>query len=350
MITIENIRYSVGRFSLEASMQVNDDDYFVLAGRNGCGKTTLVECVCGLKTVSGGRIVMDGKDVTFSEPGARKIGYVPQDGALFEHLRVRDNVLFSHRVARVPKAESERILAELAEKLSITALLDRRVNGLSGGERQRVALARALASRPKVLVLDEPVSALDEASRDAVCLELLKIHRDFRVPVIHVCHSSEEARMVATRMAIMRDGRIAQVAAPATLFESPGSAFVARFLRADNVFEGTGVRTGGRPCIRTDKVDIMADAPEGPVDFMIRSWQVEVTDQAPGETRPGGNVIEGRVSRFSCVGPTARVQLDGPLPVVAQIARRDAERLSVSPGKMVKMTFPADAVRVMRSE
>lgn len=347
MITLDHIIYRVGAFNLEASLEIRDEDYFVLAGKTGCGKTSLVECICGLRPVSGGRVLADGTDVTAAGPRHRRIGYVPQDGALFEHLSVRNNVLFALKVAGAPRADKEHVLGELAEKLSIGHLLNRGIHGLSGGERQRVALARALAARPRALLLDEPVSALDESSRDAVCRELSKIHRDFKVPVIHVCHSSEETRLVATRMAIMRDGRIAQVGAPGDLFENPGSAYVARFLRIENVFSGVGIRKDGKSVIHANGADIRSEAPEGPVDFLVRPWQVSVI--APSQTVPrtDDNAVEGEISEFSLNGPFARVQIAGPLPIVALVPRRDAESLAPGIGKPVRLSFPPSAVHAM---
>lgn len=345
MITLEHITHRVGAFSMEVSLEIRDEDYFVLAGRTGCGKTTLVECICGLRPVSGGRIFVDGTDVTSAGPQHRRIGYVPQDGALFEHLNVRGNVLFALKVVGAPRFAMEQTLGELSEKLSIGHLLDRRIHGLSGGERQRVALARALAARPRALLLDEPVSALDESSRDMVCRELLKIQRDFRIPVIHVCHSSEETRLVASRMAIMRDGRIVQVDRPDRLFDNPRNAYVARFLRIENVLSGTGIFRDGRSFIRVNGFDIRAGAREGAVEFTVRPWQVGVLAAGPGD-----NIVEGRINEFSCTGSTARVQIEGPLPLVAQVARRDAESMSLVVGKIVTMSFPSDAVHVMESE
>jgi ABC-type Fe3+/spermidine/putrescine transport system ATPase subunit len=342
MITLQNITYAIGTFRLAVSLEIRDDDYFVLAGKTGCGKTTLIECICGLKPVTGGRILVDGIDVTGSDPRHRHIGYVPQDGALFDHLNVRDNILFSLTVARAPHAEMSRTLGELSEKLSIVQLLGRPINGLSGGERQRVALARALASRPRALLLDEPVSALDESTRDIVCRELLRIHRDFQIPVIHVCHSSEETRLVASRMAIMRAGSIVQIDAPEALFDHPCNAFIANFLRIENVLSGTGIRLDGQSFIRLNGVDFRADAPEGAVTFLVRPWQVGVCGAAPGD-----NIVEGRIREFAYAGPTARLQVDGALPLVAQVARRDAEALALAVGKTVKLSFPPGAVHVM---
>lgn len=343
MISVQNISYAVGTFQLNVTFDIQDNDYFVLVGRTGCGKTSLIECLCGLREVTAGRIIIGGVDVTNTEPRYRRIGYVPQDGALFEHLNVRDNIIFPLRIARAPGAEITRVLGELSEKLFIGRLLDRPIHGLSGGERQRVALARALASRPQALLLDEPVSALDEATRDTVCHELLRIQKDFQIPVIHVCHSSEETRLVASRMALMCDGRIIQIDTPDVLFNKPCNTFVAKFLRIENVLAGTGIRVDRRSFIRMNGVDIQTDTPEGAVAFIVRPWQIDLRDPKPTD-----NIVEGCISEFSYSGPTARLQINGPLPLVALVTRRDAEALSLTIGKNVKMSFPPSAVHILQ--
>jgi ABC-type Fe3+/spermidine/putrescine transport system ATPase subunit len=348
VIRLTDLVYTVGTFRLEVSLDIEDEDYFVILGATGSGKTATVECLCGLRQPQSGRIEIMGRDVTGMAPRHRSIGYVPQDYALFTHHTVSQNIAFGPVVQGWPREKIREAVSEAARLVGIGHLLGRRVPGLSGGERQRVALARALAVRPAVLILDEPVSALDESARGAVCQELLRIHREFRIPVIHVCHSSEETRLVATRAAIIRGGRIVQTAPPDDLFERPLNPYVAQFLRLDNVFSGTGIRATGRSCIRANGVDIAIDAPEGPVDFIVRPWQVEVTDSSSGTARTDANAIEGSVSAFTYAGPTTRIQLSGPLPIVAQIARRDADRLSLAVGKKVRMSFPTEAVHVMK--
>jgi ABC-type sugar transport system ATPase subunit len=231
MIAAEQLRYRIGSFSLDAALSVGTSEYFVLLGMTGSGKTLFLECLAGLRPIHGGRVFIGGRDVTAAEPRRRNIGYVPQDGALFAHLRVRDNIGFALRVRRIGKAERDRAVAGLAEKLGVSNLLDRPIEGLSGGERQRVALARALASRPAALLLDEPVSDLDEFTREAVCRELVRLQEGMAIPVIHVCHSSEEARMVADRVGIMEAGRIVQTGTPDEIMAAPASPYVARVLR-----------------------------------------------------------------------------------------------------------------------
>jgi ABC-type Fe3+/spermidine/putrescine transport system ATPase subunit len=206
MITLDNISYRIGSFNLQASLEIQDEDYFVLAGKTGCGKTTLLECICGLKPVAGGRILVDGVD-----------------------------------------------------------------------------------------------------------------------------------------------GRVVQTDTPESMFARPRNAYVARFLRVENVLSGTGLRRDGKSLIHSNGLDIRADAPEGAIEFIVRPWQVDV-GETPPTTDKEDNVLEGRIRELSYTGPVARIQVDGPLALVAQVARRQTDGMSLAVGKSVRMSFPADAVYVMENK
>ena len=229
MIEVRNISLGVGEFRLEnVSLGVGDGEYFVLMGPTGSGKSLLVKCICGLVRPAGGAVLVDGRDVTVLEPRCRNVGYVPQDCGLFGHLSVAGNITFARRARGLSHAAMLREMDPLIELLGLTELLGRRTGGLSGGERQKVALARALASRPRLLVLDEPVSALDELTRRDVCAELKRTQRSFELATIHVCHNSEEALSVADRIGIMAGGQLVQAARPEQLQADPATETVAR--------------------------------------------------------------------------------------------------------------------------
>jgi len=180
------------------SFDVPEGDYAVLMGPTGCGKTSVLELICGLRTPLSGKIIIDGQDVTKLSPAARGIGYVPQDGALFPGLTVGEQVGFSLRVRKRPEEEIKARVILISDMLGIAHLLNRRPEGLSGGERQRVALGRALAFAPKTLCLDEPLSALDEDLRADMCSLLKKVHAETGVTALHVTHSESEAQELAT--------------------------------------------------------------------------------------------------------------------------------------------------------
>jgi ABC-type sugar transport system ATPase subunit len=234
MIRTEEIFLRVGTFQLQRlSINVAKGQYFVLLGPPGSGKTIFLECLCGLKKIHSGQIYIDGRQVTDLEPRARGIGYVPQDYALFPHLSVEQNIAFGLRVGGYQHKETQIKVAETAELLGIRHLLDRRVGGLSGGEKQRVALSRALVLQPKILLLDEPVCALDEVTRQEVCAQLLDIQRRLGLTTVHVSHNLEEAFSVADRAAILNEGILQQIGPLDELLSKPSSKFVARFMRRE---------------------------------------------------------------------------------------------------------------------
>ncbi|MGQ9662937.1 MAG: ABC transporter ATP-binding protein, partial [Kiritimatiellia bacterium] len=297
MIRFTGVVYSVGSFRLEVSFEIAQGEYFVLMGPTGSGKTATVECLAGLRTPASGRIEIGGRDVTHSAPRSRMVGYVPQDYALFAPRTVRGNISFGPEVRGWPRDQINRTVNEAAQLLGIEKLLDRRIPGLSGGERQRVALGRALAMRPQVLILDEPVSALDEHTRDRVCSELVRIQRQAGIPVIHVCHSFEEASLVADRIAIMSNGRLLQIGTPEELYHQPLNRFVAEFLRVGNIFSGTARPADSGSIIRVDSAEIRTgEAVAGRVDFFIRPWQVLLLSSSAESNKE--NTFVGTVERI----------------------------------------------------
>ncbi len=198
MIVCEDLCWSAGSFALNnLSLSIPTGAYTVLMGRSGCGKTSLLEILCGLRPPSAGRVLLAGADATFLPAGKRRIGYVPQDAALFPAHTVRENVGFAPTLQGLPKPEVRARVNLLAEQLGITHLLERLPAQLSGGERQRTALGRALAAQPRILLLDEPLSALDEDLHTELCALLLRMHREHRLTTLHVTHSRKEADALA---------------------------------------------------------------------------------------------------------------------------------------------------------
>jgi molybdate/tungstate transport system ATP-binding protein len=198
----------------------------------------LLESIAGLYPLKEGRIWLNGDEVTRLEPEKRGISIVYQDQMLFPHLSVRDNITFGLRIRKIKPPEIEQTLSWLAELLEIYHLLNRKPDTLSGGEKQKVALARALSVKPKLLLLDEPLSALDPSGREILQRELRKIHEQYRVTTVHVTHDFEEAIALADRVAVIGDGCIQQIGTPEQIFRQPGSEFVARFAMVRNIFRG----------------------------------------------------------------------------------------------------------------
>lgn len=207
MIAVEHLHVSAGPFSLrDIQFTLPTGAYGMLMGRTGSGKTTLLEAICGLRRVHAGRIRLDDQDVTHLPPAQRGIGFVPQDGALFAHLKVRRQIAFALELRRwAPDRIASRV-QEVAGWLGLLPLLDRHPAGLSGGEAQRVALGRALALEPRILCLDEPLSALDQDTRESLCQLLAEIRARTRVTVLHITHNRAEAERLATHVFQLHDG------------------------------------------------------------------------------------------------------------------------------------------------
>jgi molybdate/tungstate transport system ATP-binding protein len=209
VIALENVSIRAGEFALnDISFTVPAGSWCVFMGRTGSGKTTILEIICGLRPSQSGRITIGGEDVTELPPRERGIAYVPQDRALFHTMTVRENLAFALKLRRWARERIDARVAELAELLKITPLLDRFPQKLSGGEAQRVALGRGLAAKPAVLCLDEPLSALDDATRDEMRAVLRSVREHTQVTTLHVTHHADDARGLADQLLFVRDGRI----------------------------------------------------------------------------------------------------------------------------------------------
>lgn len=209
MIALDNISIRSGGFSLlNISFSIPTGAWAVFMGRTGSGKSTLLEIICGLRRPDTGRVLLDDVDVTHLRPADRGIGYVPQDRALFQTMTVRQNLAFAPKLRRWPPEKIDQRVNELADLLGITSLLDRGPHRLSGGESQRVALGRALAARPALLCLDEPLSALDDATREEMRAVLRSVRERTRVTTMHITHHAEDGRGLADRMLLLADGQV----------------------------------------------------------------------------------------------------------------------------------------------
>ena len=209
MIAVEGLSIRAGAFRLDGvSFSIPDGGYGVLMGKTGAGKSSILEAVCGLRPVAGGRILLGGRDVTDLSPAERGVGYVPQDRALFRTRTVGQNLAFGPLVRGWTKERIGACVVELGRLLGLSNLLEREVDGLRGGEAQRVALGRALAARPEVLCLDEPLTALDERTRDDMIELLARVRRETKVAVLHVTHSREEATRLADRVFVLENGEL----------------------------------------------------------------------------------------------------------------------------------------------
>ena len=242
IISIRNVSKRFGTFTAldDISFDIRPGEIFALLGPSGCGKSTLLRIIAGFETPSEGDILIDGQDMTDVPPNRRPVNMVFQSYAVFPHMSVEDNVAYGLKMDRLPKDEIRAKVAEALEQVHLSPFSKRMPDQLSGGQRQRVALARALVKRPRVLLLDEPLSALDAKLRDAMRLELVKLQQTVGVSFIMVTHDQSEALAMADRIAVLDHGRLRQLADPVTLYRRPADAFVADFIGRVNLFDVTG--------------------------------------------------------------------------------------------------------------
>jgi putative spermidine/putrescine transport system ATP-binding protein len=244
----------------DLDLEIRDGEFFSMLGPSGSGKTTVLRMIAGFEAPTSGKVHLDGKDVTRQAPFARNVNTVFQDYALFPHLDVLGNVEYGLAVKKVPRRERRQRAEEALESVRLGGYGARRPGQLSGGQRQRVALARALVNRPKVLLLDEPLGALDLKLRREMQIELKQLQRDVGITFVFVTHDQEEALTMSDRIAVFNDGRVEQVAAPAQLYEAPASSFVAGFVGTSNLITGETARVvlgrEGMFSIRPEKIHL----------------------------------------------------------------------------------------------
>ena len=352
MIEVHNLHKKLGEFTVrDVSLAIEEREYFVLLGPTGAGKTVLLECVAGLYPVDGGKVMINGHDVTYLVPEHRHLSYVPQDYVLFPHLSVFDNIAFSLRLQHWGGDRINERVRELSDMLGITPLLGRSPTTLSGGEQQRTAIARALAPGPTALLLDEPLSALDENTRVLIGAELQSLPARFGTTVIHVCHNFEEALRLATRIAVLYRGRLVQVGSPDDVFARPNCRFVAEFMRVRNILPVHNVEVvdGNMKCAVASGPVLEAIAPEGDVPEMpamlaLRPESINVS----AHKLAGENAFEAQVVGVYPLGSSVEIALafEG-IKLYALLTRQVTRQLGLVAGSAAWVQIPADAVHLL---
>lgn len=349
MIRIENLSKDLGEFFLrDVSLEINDGEYFMVLGPTGAGKTILLETIAGIYRADSGRIFLDEQDITDIPPRERNIGMVYQDYTLFPFLTVEENIGFGLKSRRVSKREIKRRVDELANLMGVSQLLHRYPGTLSGGEQQRIAIARALIMEPKVLLLDEPLSALDTQTAERLRQELKNVHSITNTTIIHVTHSFEEAFLLGSRMAVMDKGEIVQVGTPNEVFRKPESKFAAEFLGVGNLFQGESRVDNGIAGIDVDGINIVsATLKPGRVHVSIRPEDILVsTKQVVSSAR---NSFEGKIASIVDAGTILKIAVDvGSIgvPFVVAITKQSFDEMNLKTGGEVYITFKASAVHV----
>jgi spermidine/putrescine transport system ATP-binding protein len=332
---------------------IHAGEFFSLLGPSGCGKTTTLRMVAGFERPTSGEILLDGADVAQVPPHRRNVHTVFQNYALFPHLNVFDNVAFGLRRHKVAKAEVRRRVQQAIELVELGALGARRAQQLSGGQQQRVALARALVLRPAVLLLDEPLGALDAKIRKQLRIELKSLQEEVGITFVFVTHDQEEALSMSDRIAVMNAGRIEQIGSPSDVYENPATVFVADFLGVSNLMDAEAIaRAPGECSVRVGEFTLRARCGDvdarGPVKIVARPERVALLPHGSGERE---NSLPGMVERTVYVGAS--------LQVIVRLATGAALQATVAntghvvdqdQGTPVQAHIPPDALRVLGAQ
>jgi spermidine/putrescine ABC transporter ATP-binding subunit len=330
-------------------LEINEGEFLTLLGPSGCGKTTTLRIVAGFLSPNSGRVLFNGKDVTRVPTQSRKLGMVFQDYALFPHLTVADNVAFALRTRGTPRAEIERRVKELLSLIRLPALAHRYPAELSGGQQQRVAIARALAHTPAVLLMDEPLGALDLKLREAMQDELHSIQRQLGITTIYVTHDQEEALSLSHRIALMRGGRIEQLGTPREIYSKPSTPFCAFFLGKVNFLPGSVAETAGdryRVVVEGNTLSCPINAQRGRFERDARVvLGIRPEDLSLDDTRPaaGRNVLRGRIQREKFIGKIVQFDVEvGPTTVVVDGSASQAKGV----GANVQLVWDAEKTHI----
>ncbi len=312
----------------DITLEIEPGELVSLLGPSGCGKTTLLKIIAGFQRQTAGDVLVDGRSISHLPPNARQIGIVFQNYALFPHMTVAQNIAYGPQAAKRPRAEVDRVVGEMLDTVQLGSLRDRLPRQLSGGQQQRVALARCLAIRPRILLLDEPFSALDKNLRLDMQVEVKRLQRRFGITTILVTHDQEEALGMSDRIAVLARGDLEQFASPSTIYDRPASVFVNSFVGSTNLLRGVmAERAGGRSVIRLDgagaiTTDLPSDAAPGErVLLSVRPEALRLSATAA----PGS--IGGRVTAVMPIGPALIYQVAIAGGMVVKVVQDRADGL-----------------------
>ena len=332
------------------NLSMPSGEFFSLLGPSGCGKTTTLRLIAGFERPDEGQILLDGVDMVQTPPHKRNVNTVFQNYALFPHLTVAENVAFGLRYKDVSKQDAKKKVADSLELVRLQGLERRRPSQLSGGQQQRVALARALILNPAVLLLDEPLGALDAKLRKALQIELKALQEEIGITFIYVTHDQEEALTMSDRLAVMSNGRVEQIGSPSEVYEEPTTSYVADFLGVSNMMDATadGPDAEGHARVKIGEFELAAGQGDtdvrGPVKIVIRPERVRL--EQSGAT--GRNRVPGMVERVVYVGSIMQVIVHlAPGQTLQAWVQNQGDGLPYAQGHPVMVDLPLDALRVL---
>jgi spermidine/putrescine ABC transporter ATP-binding subunit len=355
-ITLDGLTKRFGALTAvaEVSLELREGEFFALLGPSGCGKTTLLRMIAGFEVPDEGRILLDGTDITALRASRRPVNLMFQSYALFPHMTVAGNIAYGLEMEKRPKAEIAKRVEEVMAMAELTGLAGRKPDQLSGGQRQRVALARALVKRPRVLLLDEPLAALDKKLRAQMQLELKRLQHEVGITFVVVTHDQEEALVMADRVALMRAGRVEQLGEPQALYENPASRFVADFIGVTNFFEGELV--AGGLSISAHGV-LAADVPNGTqpgreASLAVRPERMGLSprDGAVRESDGSNNALPGVIREIAYHGQDLNfhVAVEAlPQNIMVRLSAADAMAGSFSVGQAVWCSWRSEHGRIL---
>jgi putative spermidine/putrescine transport system ATP-binding protein len=343
LLSIRNVAKSFGKNVVlrEISLEIAEGEFLTILGESGSGKTTLLRIVAGFESASSGEVWMGDERLDRQPPYRRRVNTVFQHYALFPHLTVEQNVAYGLRVAGRPDAEIASRVAEALEKVRMTAHAKSKPSKISGGQQQRVALARALVNRPRLLLLDEPLSALDANLRRQMQVELKSLQREVGIAFVFVTHDQEEAMVMSDRIALLRSGELEQIATPREIYSQPATAYVAQFIGHTNLLQGE-VRQG---VVHFDSLSWPAQLPDGPTLFSLRPESIQVVSAAK-PAAPSHLRVRGRVLQQAFHGATELIRVQCPGELVLTVRTPSGAGI---PDEVDLEFSPASAVPVRQS-
>lgn len=359
LVRFDHVSKAFGGVSAVDGVDVSiyEREFFALLGPSGCGKTTLMRLLAGFETPDAGRILLEGRDIQDDPPHRRPVHMMFQAYALFPHLNVAQNIAFGLKRQGLGKADSAARVEEMLALVRLEGLGRRRIDQLSGGQRQRVALARAIAPRPRILLLDEPMAALDKKLREETQFELMSLQQSLGMTFMIVTHDQDEAMVVADRIAVMREGRIVQVGRPAEIYEAPADRYVAGFIGDINLFEARVTHSeNGRVKLASDEGLFEAEG-AGPVGktawVAVRPEKITVLTERPADLdRDAPNVVRGEIHDYGYLGDWTTYMVRMASGRTLRAARANATRALDRPlgvGDAVWLAFqPTSAVVLTR--
>jgi spermidine/putrescine ABC transporter ATP-binding subunit len=350
LLSIDNVSKNFGSVVAVdgVSLDIRENEFFALLGPSGCGKTTLLRVLAGFEAPSGGRLLLDGRDVASIPPNRRPVNLMFQSYALFPHMTVRANVSYGLEMERLPASEIRRRVDEMLATTQLSGLAGRKPEQLSGGQKQRVALARALVKKPRVLLLDEPLGALDKKLRGAMQLELKRLQDEVGVTFVVVTHDQEEALVMADRMAVLRDGRLLQCDTPHEIYERPADRFVADFIGVMNFCPGKASTDG---VMSTGGTLLKGKMPQGlaagdAAVAAVRPERIHIFPAASIENRTGG-----KVAALAYHGLDLQLHVQTSLtdkPLLVRVTADAADRRPIGVGDAVEIGWAAADTRIFK--